>query len=99
LGLEGVQADKDGIKLNVFRLAEYGIPYGFSPVLIAQQETLRCLLLPFLTFSQLCKTSIWTAPTHELRTFSNLDGALCMASKASSMTGSPCSFADSAAAP
>ena len=46
LGHEGVQAQMDGIKLNIFKLADYGIPYGFTPTLIAIPETLRSALHP-----------------------------------------------------
>ena len=49
LGHEGVQAEIDGVDLNIFRLADQGIPYGFTPVLVADPETLRCvpLSLPY----------------------------------------------------
>ena len=47
LGHEGVQAEMDFVELNVFRLADHGIPYGFTPVLVANPETLRyCPPLP-----------------------------------------------------
>lgn len=45
LGHEGVQARKDGIELNIFKLADYGIPYGFTPILVANPETIRCVHL------------------------------------------------------
>jgi ABC-type nitrate/sulfonate/bicarbonate transport system substrate-binding protein len=56
---EGVEAKMKDVELNAFKLADYGIPYGYSPVLIAhpdvvakeetalaseQQETLRSFL-------------------------------------------------------
>lgn len=94
-----MQAEKDGIDLNVFRLAGYGIPYGFTPVLVAEQGTLRCVLLPFLTFHSLQDQYMLYLATHRLRTLSNVDGTMCMASNACSMTGSTCSSAESAAAP
>lgn len=37
---EGVAAQRAGIELNVFKLADYGIPYCFSPVLAAHPQTL-----------------------------------------------------------
>ncbi|TKA75838.1 hypothetical protein B0A55_04381 [Friedmanniomyces simplex] len=30
---EGVEAELDGVKLNVFRTEDYGVPYGYSPVI------------------------------------------------------------------
>ncbi len=35
---EGVEAERDGVALHRFALADYGIPYGYSPVLIAHEE-------------------------------------------------------------
>lgn len=37
---EGILARRAGIDLNVFRLDKYGIPYGYSPILIAHPEIL-----------------------------------------------------------
>ncbi len=37
---EGVEADRDGIALHRFLLADYGIPYGYSPVLVAHERTI-----------------------------------------------------------
>lgn len=38
---EGVEAATRGIALRLFRLADYGIPYGYSPVLIAKRSQLE----------------------------------------------------------
>ena len=46
LGHEGVQAEMDCVNLNIFKLADHGIPYGFTPVLVANPETLRCVHIP-----------------------------------------------------
>ncbi|RSK29544.1 ABC transporter substrate-binding protein [Hymenobacter metallilatus] len=35
---EGVQARQQGLALTRFRLADYGIPYGYSPVIMASQK-------------------------------------------------------------
>lgn len=35
---EGVEAEAQGIGLTKFRLADYGIPYGYSPVLFTTRE-------------------------------------------------------------
>jgi NitT/TauT family transport system substrate-binding protein len=37
---EGVQAERDGIDLNAFSLDEYGVPYGYTPVLLAHPTTI-----------------------------------------------------------
>lgn len=37
---EGVEAQTNGIKLNHFRLADYDIPYAYSPVIMATREKL-----------------------------------------------------------
>jgi hypothetical protein len=44
-GWEGIDAQIKGVELNVFKLADYGIPYGYTPVLVALPETLRCNLV------------------------------------------------------
>ena len=33
MGWEGLEAERKGIELNAFDLADYGIPYGYSPLL------------------------------------------------------------------
>ena len=38
---EGVQAEREGIELNAFRPEDYGVPYGYAPVLVAHPQTLR----------------------------------------------------------
>ncbi|HET8860654.1 ABC transporter substrate-binding protein [Marivirga sp.] len=38
---EGILAERAGIKLNAFRLDEYDIPYGYSPVLVVHPEVLE----------------------------------------------------------
>ena len=35
---EGVEATTQGIDLNIFKLGDYGIPYGYSPVVIANRD-------------------------------------------------------------
>lgn len=39
-GWEGVQASMAGVELNTFKLEDYGIAYGYSPVLLAAPQTL-----------------------------------------------------------
>lgn len=38
---EGVAAAQQNMELNTFSMADYGIPYGYSPVVIAKKETLE----------------------------------------------------------
>lgn len=41
LGWEGVEAKIKGVELNTFRLEDYNIPYGYSPLLVAHPDFLR----------------------------------------------------------
>ena len=36
---EGIQAAKEGIALNLFKMADYGVPYGYSPVVLASENS------------------------------------------------------------
>jgi NitT/TauT family transport system substrate-binding protein len=38
---EGLIAERDGIGLNAFRLDDYGVPYGYTPTLLATPETVE----------------------------------------------------------
>lgn len=38
---EGVEADAQGVGLTKFRLTDYGIPYGYSPVLFTTHEQIK----------------------------------------------------------
>jgi ABC-type nitrate/sulfonate/bicarbonate transport system substrate-binding protein len=38
---EGIEARRKGVDLNVFKLGDYGIPYGYSPTLVAHPSTLE----------------------------------------------------------
>lgn len=38
---EGVQAEQKNIELNAFKLGDYGIPYGYSPLLLSHEEFLE----------------------------------------------------------
>jgi hypothetical protein len=40
-GWEGVDAELKGVELNVFQLEKFGVPYGYTPILVALPETLR----------------------------------------------------------
>jgi len=39
---EGVEASRRGVELNIFRLGDYQIPYGYTPLLVATADTVRC---------------------------------------------------------
>lgn len=34
-------AERAGVQLNTFKLEDYGVAYGYSPVLAAHPDTLR----------------------------------------------------------
>ena len=36
---EGVQAENEGIALNLFRMSNFGIPYGYSPIILASESS------------------------------------------------------------
>lgn len=38
---EGVEAKKNGLELNVFRMEDFGIPYGYTPLLLAHISAIR----------------------------------------------------------
>ncbi|NBB80752.1 MAG: ABC transporter substrate-binding protein [Verrucomicrobia bacterium] len=38
---EGVQAERRGIKLNVFQMEDFGIPYGYTPLILAHEKSLQ----------------------------------------------------------
>jgi NitT/TauT family transport system substrate-binding protein len=38
MGWEGVQATRNKVELNVFPLSEAGVPYGYTPVLLAHPK-------------------------------------------------------------
>ncbi len=40
-GWEGVDAQLRGVELNAFSLDQYGVPYGYTPVLAALPQTLE----------------------------------------------------------
>lgn len=41
MGWEGVEAERRGIELNVFKLEDYGVPYGYSPLLMTTEDVLE----------------------------------------------------------
>ena len=41
LGWEGIEADIKGVKLNKFKLEDFNVPYGHSPLLVAHPDMIR----------------------------------------------------------
>ena len=41
LNWEGISALGKGVKLNTFKMADYGVPYSYSPVIIAAENKLK----------------------------------------------------------
>ncbi|NVO30063.1 ABC transporter substrate-binding protein [Hymenobacter lapidiphilus] len=52
---EGVEAELRGVPLTSFRLADYGIPYGYSPVIMASERQLRARTAAYRKFVQATK--------------------------------------------
>lgn len=48
-----------GVELNVFHLGDYNIPYGYSPVLVASEDYLRCGLGKHVTVDLCCWQLGW----------------------------------------
>ncbi|MEM1337664.1 MAG: ABC transporter substrate-binding protein [Bacteroidota bacterium] len=55
LNWEGVQAEEKGLDLWKFRLGDYGIPYGYSPVILASQAQVEQDEPSFSAFLQATK--------------------------------------------
>mmetsp|Transcript_19098 Transcript_19098/g.32768 ORF Transcript_19098/g.32768 Transcript_19098/m.32768 type:complete len:348 (-) Transcript_19098:373-1416(-) len=41
LGWEGVEAELKGVELNVFKLEDYKVPYGYSPLVVANADVIK----------------------------------------------------------
>jgi ABC-type nitrate/sulfonate/bicarbonate transport system substrate-binding protein len=52
---EGVEAETQGIELRCFELGDYGIPYGYSPVLLAMSAQIEKSREPYQAFLQATK--------------------------------------------
>lgn len=56
MGWEGVIAEREGVDLNAFKLSDYNVPYGYSPIMVVTEETLntrKTALKAFLAASAL----------------------------------------------
>jgi ABC-type nitrate/sulfonate/bicarbonate transport system substrate-binding protein len=61
---EGVQAEQRGLELGLFSLADYGIPYSYSPVIACNEELITTKLEAYSTFLKLSKKGFCSAFTH-----------------------------------
>ena len=52
---EGVEAETQGVALRTFALADYGIPYGYSPVVMATAEGIAARRAEYTAFLQATK--------------------------------------------
>nr|WP_299342748.1 ABC transporter substrate-binding protein [Allomuricauda sp.] len=52
---EGVQAQDKGIELRTFRLSDYAIPYGYSPVIMASREAVDSYINEYSSFLKATK--------------------------------------------
>lgn len=55
LNWEGVQAEEKGLVLRKFRLVDYDIPYGYSPIILASQRQVEKDQLSYSAFLQATK--------------------------------------------
>ncbi|MDN3202800.1 ABC transporter substrate-binding protein [Algoriphagus sediminis] len=55
LNWEGVEAEQKGVSLRSFRLADYDIPYSYSPILVTDEQNLRNREDAYRRFIQGCK--------------------------------------------
>jgi NitT/TauT family transport system substrate-binding protein len=49
---EGVKAERAGIDLNVFKMDDFGIPYGYTPLMLAHQDAIETRSQAYRTFMQ-----------------------------------------------
>ena len=61
---EGVQAEQQGVALNYFVLGDYGIPYGYSPVLLAHSDRLAERAEAFRAFLRVARRGYAYAQRH-----------------------------------
>lgn len=61
---EGIQAKNEGIDLHLFKMADYGIPYGYSPVIMASQTRVNQKDDAYKRFLQATKKGYLFAQEH-----------------------------------
>lgn len=63
---EGIQARDEGITLNVFRMKDYGVPYGYSPILMAGKKEATLQTHTFSRFLKATKKGYLYAQEHPI---------------------------------
>ena len=71
---EGIEAEANGVELTKFRLADYGIPYGYSPVLLTTRPRLDQHAAAYKAFVQATKKGYLFAQAHPARATEILTG-------------------------
>ena len=49
---EGVKAEREGMALNVFKMEDFGIPYGYTPLILAHKEDIEARSQAYRAFMQ-----------------------------------------------
>ena len=62
---EGVEAETQGVALRTFALADYGIPYGYSPVVMATAAGIAARRAEYTAFMQATKKGFQFAITNQ----------------------------------
>lgn len=65
---EGVQAERKNIQLQSFKFADYGIPYGYSPVIVASEEMIMAQEVTLKTFMEVTKKGFVYAKENPFQT-------------------------------
>jgi len=61
---EGVEAETQDIQLRYFKMSDYGIPYGYSPVLLAMENLIHARETAYRAFLQASKRGFLYAQQH-----------------------------------
>ncbi len=73
---EGVEAETKNIQLSQFKLSEFGIPYGYSPVIIAKKSDLETLKTDYKSFIKATKKGYLYAAANQPEAVTILTGYL-----------------------
>lgn len=63
---EGIRAKDEGVTLNVFRMKDYGVPYGYSPILMAGKKEAILQAHTFSRFLEATKRGYLYAQEHPI---------------------------------
>ncbi|MFS4468734.1 ABC transporter substrate-binding protein [Maribacter sp. 2210JD10-5] len=63
---EGIRAKNEGVQLNLFKMADYGIPYGYSPVVMASKKHVSEHRNDYKLFLEATKKGFLYAQEHPL---------------------------------